>query len=196
MRKKCLFIAIVVSLLLVGCNNIEDSSANENIEPEIFYPSRPTYTIKQLVEEADIIANLTVTELVDVIEVEHHELFTQEHSIYKATVNYYLHNELGNDNEIEVLQVGGPNWRYSDDPLLEVGKTYILFLDAREDPNLGTNLVMTGGPQGRYNQDGDLFVRQLSISPDKGVSRVTEEELIEALNKRNDELNIDLSILD
>lgn len=196
MRKKCLFIAIVISLLLVGCNNIEDSSANKNIEPEILYPSRPTYTIKQLVEEADIIANLTVTELVDVIEVEHHELFTQEHSIYKATVNYYLHNELGNDNEIEVLQVGGPNWRYSDDPLLEVGKTYILFLDAREDPNLGTNLVMTGGPQGRYNQDGDLFVRQLSISPDKGVSRVTEEELIEALNKRNDELNIDLSILD
>ena len=195
MRKINIVVFLVVGLLLVGCSNTNDSEMSENNEPTLLNASRPTYSMSQITDEAEIIANLTLTELVEVREVSD-EVVTDEYSVYKATVNHYLHNELGYDHEIEVLQAGGPNRQFSDDPLLEVGKTYILFLDAREDPNLGTNLVMTGGPQGRYNQDGDLFVRQLSISSDKGVSRLTEEELIQTLNERNEGLNIDLSIID
>lgn len=196
MRKSYLFIAIVVSLLLVGCNHTEDSTINENTEPTIVYPSRMTYSLRELTKEAEIIAELTITELVEVIEVEHHEFFTQAHSIYKATVNDYLHNELGYDDEIEVLQVGGPNWRYSDDPLLEIGETYLLFLDNREDPNLGTNLVMTGGPTGRFNKIDDVYVRQLGHTSEGSLSRLTIQDLGNAINDVSEEINIDLSILE
>lgn len=199
MRKICLVIFLVGGLLLVGCNDAESPATeeynefNESIHPT---PTRPSLTLWEIANETEIIANLTVTDLVEVLEVgDEHTTF--KNSIFKATVNHYLYNGLGYGQEIEVLQAGGPTGKFADDPLLEIGGTYILFLDRREDPNLGTNLVMTGGPFGRYNKvDDDLYVRQLNPTNSSGSSSVTEAELIEKLNRHNEELNIDLSILD
>ena len=165
-------------------------------KPKILQASRLSYTFDQMANEADIIANLTVTDVVEVIEVKHNEVMTQEFTSYKATVNRYYQNKLGYEQEINVVQEGGPNWIYSDDPLLEVDETYILFLDERESAHLGTSLFMTGGPSGRYNKVDDQFVRQLNPTDDPGFRRLTEREMIEALNDKNEELNIDLSILD
>ncbi|HHU18820.1 MAG TPA: hypothetical protein GXZ58_00950 [Bacilli bacterium] len=191
MRKINLIVFLVIGLLLVGCNNTEE--INGSIHPT---PTRPSYTLWELANKAEIIANLTVTERVEVLEVGD-EYSTFIYSIFKATVNHYFYNELGYDQEIEILHGGGPTGQFADDPLLKIGETYILFLDEREDSDIGARLVITGGPFGRYNKvDDDLYVRQLNPTNSSGSSSVTEAELIEKLNRHNEDLNIDLSILD
>lgn len=198
MRKICLVIFLVGGLLLVGCNDAESPATeeynefNESIHPT---PTRPSLTLWEIANETEIIANLTVTDLVEVLEVgDEHTTF--KYSIFKATVNHYLYNGLGYGQEIEVLQDGGPTGKFADDPLLEIGETYILFLDKREDAEIGSRLVMTGGPFGRYNKIGDAYSRQLNPPNSSIASSVTEEELIEILNRHNEELNIDLSVID
>src|SRR5690625_516146 len=190
-------LAVLVVVFVFLIQNYTNQQAGLKREPTIVSSSRPSFTLWELANQADIIANLTVTEVVDVLEVEHHEGFIQEFTHFKATVNDYLYNGLDYGEEIELIQVGGPHYIDHEDPLLEVGETYILFLDSREDENLGTNLVMTGGPFGRYNKvDDDLYARQLNPSGSCGSSSVSEAELIERLNRHNPDLNIDSGVED
>lgn len=190
MRKRSLIVFLVVGLLLVGCNDPEDTTIDEDNEPQLAHASRSTYTLEQTAKEADIIANVTITDTLDVFL---HESDI-EYSLYQAIVNHYFYDELGYGHEITILKAGGPNWQFADDPLLEIDETYIVFLDER-DSEYGKNLIITGGPQGRYYQKGDQFVRALNLDEFE-LSELTERELIEAINERSDTIEIDLSILD
>ena len=192
MGKKSLMIMFVVGLLLVGCQNVDNASNKEVDGPPNPTPTRLTYTLWELAHKAEIIANLTVTELVEELEVGD-EYTTFKYSIFKATVNNYYYDGLGYGDEIEVLHGGGPTGEFADDPLLQIGDTYILFLDEREDQEMGSRLVMTGGPSGRFNKvDDDHYVRQVNPPNSSGSNSVTEAELMERLNRHNEDLNIKL----
>lgn len=196
MRKNSLILLIFIGLLIIGCSNKKSSTTNENVMPQIVQGALREVTLEQATEEADIIANITITDIADVVEVSFDEWTTHEYTIYEAIVNHYIYDALGYGEQIKFLQAGGPNWQFDDDPLLEVGEIYIVFLDEREDTHIGRNLAMTGGPQGRYNKVGDVFVRQVNPMGDNGLKELTERELIQTLNERNEELNIDLSIIE
>ncbi|MCZ0703437.1 uncharacterized protein YcfL [Natronobacillus azotifigens] len=195
MRKRSLLVFLVVGLLLVGCNNPENASTDENPEPRIMHASRPTYTLEQTAKEADIIANITVTKIVDVLEHEYDEDMFIEFTEYEATINHYFYDNLDYGEEINFIQSGSPNFLFDDDPLFEVGETYIIFLN-EVDSEFGEVLGGTGGPQGRYNKVDDIFVRQVSPLDDTGLDELTEPELIQAINERSDEINIDLNTLE
>lgn len=186
----------VVSLIIILNQTSLNHFSKEDTDPIVMLASRPSYTLWELAHEAEIIANLTVTERVEVLEANQDEQIIQELSVFKASVNHYLYNELGYDHEIKIIQPGGPNGIDAENPLLKIGESYILFLVSREDSNLEDNLDIIGGPYGRYNKVGDRYVRQLSPKVGSASSSLTEAELIERLNQHNEDLKIDLSQLE
>ncbi|WP_218240933.1 hypothetical protein, partial [Pseudomonas sp. 2822-17] len=80
----------------------------------------PYYSLERTANEADIIANVTISEIVEVIEYAYDEHTVHEYTKYKANVNSYYYDRLNYGEELTFIQAGGPNRHYRDDPLLNV----------------------------------------------------------------------------
>jgi len=183
-RKISFIVLIVIGMLLFGCND-------ENTNTEIAPASRPTFTIERLANVSNLIANITIT---DILDTHINEDLDIEYTLYQATVNHHFYSRRDYGNVITILKPGTPNWQYWDDPLLEIDKTYLVFLN-QENNQYGEHMSITGGSQGRYEKEGDKFVRILNLDGD-GFEEVTERQFFEAISERNDKIDFDLSILD
>ncbi|BAM47109.1 hypothetical protein [Amphibacillus xylanus] len=109
MRKNSLILLIFIGLLIIGCSNEKNSTTNESVMPQIVQGALREVTLEQATEEADIIANITITDIADVVEVSFDEWTTHEYTIYEAKINRYFYDDLSYGEQIKFLQPGGPN---------------------------------------------------------------------------------------
>ncbi|WP_088104441.1 hypothetical protein [Halalkalibacter urbisdiaboli] len=134
--------------------------------------SLPDTTLDELVEEADIIAKVKITELKSVIE--EPDGFMSA-TVFGGKVKKYYENNTANEDDITLFQAGSPEWQFYENPLLEVGKTYILFLKEHDVPGEGKALAMVSEGYGRYLVENNKV--KAHLKPKQSIFK--EENLVD-----------------
>lgn len=115
-------------------------------------------SFEDMVKKADVIAEVKIIKLVEILKEQ-----GMEGSKFLLKVKKYYKNNTENDDDIYVYQAGSPEWQFEQNPLLELGKSYVLFLDEVDSP-YGKALIMIQEGYGRYNFVGDKQIqRQLPL---------------------------------
>lgn len=145
----------VLSMVLLGCSNSKSQNPNagdqlgEEMLSDAIIDTEGTfqsYTLEELNEKAILIIEGVPTEVVDSYE-QDGAAFTK----YAFKVTKLHKGDIEENGEINLLQDGNEEQAFDNHPLMELNKTYLLFLE--KSPT--GNLIMVGGPSGKYEYKED-----------------------------------------
>jgi hypothetical protein len=128
----------------------------------------PGMTFEEIISESDIIAKVKIEELVETYEVPGDHV-----TKFKAKVQKFYKNNANHDEYINFYFLGSPSRQYVQNPLLEVNKSYILYLTEKEVPQDDTIfneqkiLLLVNKGYGRFNIINDEVSPQLELNDDK-----------------------------
>lgn len=106
----------------------------------------PSYTFNELNNKSMYIIEGKPVEIIDSYMVNNDIPFTK----YSFKISkVFKGNDINQEKELTVLQNGNDISLFSDHPLMEINKKYILFLE--KSPS--GDLIMVGGPSGKFDFD-------------------------------------------
>lgn len=151
MKRLVILVSVLIPLFLII---FFKTNANTSPSTEINWinGNLPSKSFDGLVAESDIIAKVKVEEIREIL---------QEKGVtkFQVKVQKYYKNETTNTNTLYIFQMATPKEQFRQNPILEVGKPYILFLremkvPKKEQPTFGEKvLLFVGEGYARFSID-------------------------------------------
>ncbi|MGP4041884.1 hypothetical protein ACTWP4_18580 [Gracilibacillus sp. D59] len=152
-------------------SNSVTSSNEEVIEMSASFPS---FEIDQLVEESELIVLGNIESILN----EYNEDGNVPFSDYALNVETILiDNSNVTSNTITVKQDGNSSVFFENHPLLEIDKSYILFL---KKSSISDKYIIVGGPSGKFELDNNKIAQ---ANNSIGMNGKTIDEFVKIINQ-------------